>query len=1552
MAGSLGPIDRLRRDTRGNLVLAGAIILALLLALAATTFILGFTSTTGPNEERSSQLTTPEIETELTSVFTEATNSFRDNDSIWSFEPVYEDGTTNYTRLASQLDTQGLTREQRIRVQQLVDDLLAWNTDGGVLALEPRPDATTDARLFRTNASEWYDLDTDSPERLTGPTVTTQDLLLSLEVQSLPLGESRAVTATLDGVEVTAWRKPNTTNTVRYAITDATGADISDGTQTRDNATELTVNIAADTINGAAPNGTTEIQTHADTGTVPSPEPVIEINATGAADQPVKMALNTVLMNTTQGGTPPTYTSTFDINGTAPLRAMAVPGTAAFNLTYSSSTATVSDPLRVPTEYRAMTVPEGRYNEFTYSNVTLTVGTENTSQLVPPPSVGGDTSTGGTTTASASSVGTRTQDTSTSPGPDELATAPNTTQAGIWAVGNVWLPDYGAGAIDTTYTATLTATTSLGETVTFPAAQRLQVSTRTDDGLVPCDCLEVSPNGQAATLDPYAMEKSLVLEATTATLPGIDSNVTRNLTIVDPYRKPSLGLTSTAQPNTTVATDRDNGAFSLQPRKTSLPGSFTADLESVSLSAVPAQAVTQFVADQMSDPPTETEMAAAVSGLETLGEQYTDAFFEEGQTAADALLEAFAEASPAEQAAMVNLTGVRAERAIPAFEAINEVVGTVPVNSSDIVAASSPAYAAGAGALVGEPYTAARLPVLGERASHAYLSNEHPPDWWLTRLANTDLSDSQRKALFRLYAPSDTPHWLSQSAWNETILTFINNIQQFRGGTETLWGEGVSDETLEDIIEEVSGGNQTLGNAIGLVHDEMEDVSDLGLNPSANGVSDIEAFLLAAGVTDPEGAAYTEAASLIESLPDDGEPITYEDVLFGMTGDQVQLLDESALGATPPTYELASGADLTADWDAGVTARYTETSPEHGQTLGPYRASDVVTLSGVSSTEIAGLSVRLTDNASVAALRDSGLLNGSEVGPQPLVVDQPREFRVSVTYVNGSTKTLFDPVAAGVNLELVGPTGGGADVPSAPEEFATLDIENNTITAQAATGNWTGTGSSGPITLQASLEELTDTATAQAVNVSVRGAALWRNLSQIGGTPAPGATPRTTVYSDAPGFDLDRKVLRPGVVYTARQGSLATGWHNRTGVPVSPADVGSVTNGNETAASFYTDTQFNPVTEPYTLVAETPSDGWENITVQTISESAALNFSALGYAAPTYDAVAQYNVTCICAESGPAALNPHILTAPGVTSGDLVPSAGSSETISYVDDFVLESPVFPNVTSEVHPAPKADYPSRTHQTPTQTIEETQIGYIYVWSNFEAAVRAANGLYALEEGTVSWRSAWHCNNPGFFGGGESLPSSCWNKSMGMADFTGTNSNGWSSGLNQTGANQDAVGLNITQHEGGSGVHNYTVAPENVSEDKQVNIAVTGNDETINGDAVNTEVWDITIVDTDQSGGGSSPLDVSIDAPKCYPGFEFYPKASMTNIGDSPLTDVDITLKKGGTTIASGTAPFLPQGESVTVQSDEGISASGGSTQLSATASAGDTSVSASWTVDDC
>jgi len=188
-------------------------------------------------------------------------------------------------------------------------------------------------------------------------------------------------------------------------------------------------------------------------------------------------------------------------------------------------------------------------------------------------------------------------------------------------------------------------------------------------------------------------------------------------------------------------------------------------------------------------------------------------------------------------------------------------------------------------------------------------------------------------------------------------------------------------------------------------------------------------------------------------------------------------------------------------------------------------------------------------------------------------------------------------------------------------------------------------------------------------------------------------------------------------------------------------------------------------------------------------------------------------------------------------------------------------------------------------------------------------------------------------------------------MGMADFTGTDSNGWSSSLDQTGANQDTVGLNITQHEGGSGVHNYTVAPENVNGNKQVNIAVTGNDETVNGDAVNTEVWNITIVDTDQSGGGSSPLDVSIiDTPSSVPpDTPFYPNVSVTNTGDSPLTDVDITLKKGATTIASGTESIL-DGESTTVQTDEGISASGGSIQLSATASAGDTSVSASKTVN--
>ncbi len=1500
---------------RGNVMLAMALVLAALVVLVAASMVLAPTGSDGVTTQQVDRTDTDIVRDTLSLVFIESRDTLNQ-----SYEPTFTPSDSgadppplNYTTVEVLFDPYPFTDEQVVKTQDLLSSLAHRTIGGSIASLEPVANRTTTGVLVRLGTTDSYEFgdETVLAENATG----VQDLVFVLERGSLPTSADNATTVEVGDWRVAAYQN-QTSNRVRYRF-GSSGAD-DDWQETAEYA-DLRVNTYRGTVNGEAVDSL---------AVTPGRQ---NFTVRVADDRRSDGDSTSGSLNLVAVGAGPE-----DVGALPENTWQEVVTRPAFNVTYIDATTTFVDRISVDTAYRAFEFAAGGSPPGA-ENVTLTVETENTSQLVEPATFGSATTAGGERERVS---------------PARAGASSSPSQVEIWESGNVWLPDY---VFDTTYRATVRVNTSNGETTQVAEEGLLSLHTRDGNGsLQPCECAEITVTEETVTdsfrIDPYALRESLVLRANTSELPGVETDVIRDLTIVDPYREPSLALEETAQVGESVQTDRTEGAFSLRPRKTSLPGTVDTTLQNVSLRAAPAQAVTRYVAETVEGANlTSAQVGAAVSGLETLREQYASASFNQSQNAT-ALLENFSAAPPAEQAAMVNLTGVRAERALPAFEAINEVVGTVSVNSSDIVAASSPAYAAGAGALVGEPYTAATLPVLNERASHAQIEDEHPPTWWLNRLANADLSDSQQKTLGRLYGGADPSNGASPSAWNETIVTFINNIQQFRDATETLWGEGVLDGTLKDIMYEESGGNSTLRNAIPAVHAEMETASDLGLNPSVAGVSDIEAFLLAAGVTDPEGAAYTEAASLIDNLSDDGEPITYEDVLFGMTSDQVQLLDESALGATPPTYELASGADLTADWDAGVTARYTETSPEHGHTLGPYRASDVVTLSGVSSTEIAGLSVRLTANASVAALRDSGLLNGSEVGPQPLVVDQPRRFRVSVTYVNGSTQTLDGPVAAGVNLAVVGPTGsGGADVPSAPEEFATLDIENNTITAQAATGNWTGTGSSGPITLQASLGDLTDTATAQAVNVSVRGAALWRNLSQSSAALAPGSTPRTTVYSDVSGFD--RKVLRPGVVYTARQGSLATGWHNRTGVPVSPADVGSVTNGNETAASFYTDTQFNPVTEPYTLVAETPSDGWENITVQTISESAALNFSALGYAAPTYDAVAQYNVTCLCAESGPAAKDPHILTAPGVTSGDLVPSAGSNETISYVDNFAVETPVF-NATQEVHPAPKADYPSRTHQTPTQTIEETQTGYIYVWSNFEAAVLAANTPAALEEGTVSWRSAWHCNNPGFFGGGESLPSSCWNKSMGMADFTGTDSNGWSSGLNQTGANQDAVGLNITQHEGGSGVHNYTVAPENVSGDKQVNIAVTGNDETINGDAVNTEVWDITIEDTEQSGGGSSPLDVSIDAPECYPGFEFYPTVSVTNTGDSKVTNVDITLKKGATTIASATESVIYSGQSPSVQSDEGISASGGSIQLSATASTGETSASASWTVDDC
>jgi hypothetical protein len=1471
------------RHDRGNIMLATALVLAALVVLVAASMVLAPTGSDGITSQPVDRSDTDVVSEGLSLVFIESRDTLDP-----SYDPVFtapdsgdDPPPINYTTVAALLDSHPFTDEQVVQTQYLMSSLAHRTIGGSIASLEPVTDRTTTGMLVRlgTNDSREFTDETVLAENATG----VQDLVFVLERESLPTSADNATT-----VEVGDWTLAahQTQNRVRYQL----GSHEPDGDwRETGEYTDLWVNTYQRTVNGDPVDSLA-----VDPGEQGFTVQVVDDRRSDGDS--ASGSLNLVAVGAGPGDVGNLPGGTWQEVVTRP----------AFNVTYIDATTTFVDRISVDTAYRAFNFAVGA-SQPRLENVTLAVETENTSQLIKPETFDG---AGGT-----HSIAGRSEGRGVSPARAGKGGPPSRQE--VWDSGNVWLPDYALES-ETEYTATVTINTSdkaghLNESL-------LSLHTRDANGtLEPCECAEITltdatTNTSSFLIDPYALRETLVLEANTSGLPGVETNVIRELTIVDPYRKPDVALEETAQIGALVQTDRNQGAFRLLPRNTSVGGTQHAGLQGLSLSSLPAQAVTRYIAENAEGGTlTSVQVGAAVNGLETLREQYASAVFNQSRNKT-ALLENFSAASPAEQAAMVGLTGVQAERAIPAFAAINEVVGSEVVTGPDIFEASSPAYAAGAGALLGEPYTASKLPMLADRASHAFVPIEHPPKWWLNQLAGTDLNNSQRATIGQLYGGDDPPDWVSPGAWNETILTFINNIRQFRGATETLWSESVSDATLRDVMGKVSSGNETLKTAIPDVHEEMEDASNLGVNPTVGaGPNDTEGFLLAAGLTDPTGATYKSAASLIDTLDTDSQPVTYFNVLFGVAGEAVKLLNDTALGETPSTYELAPDADLTADWDAALMATYTERSDEHEHTLGPYRASDVVTVTGVSNTEVTDLSVRFEASASAAALQDSGLLNGSGVGPQPLVVDQPREFRVNVTYENGSTETLNNPVEAGVSLALAGPTGGGgANVPSGPEGFATLDTEATTVTPQVATGNWSGDGSSGPITLQASLGALTDTAEAPAVAVSTRGAALWQNLSQSGGALAPGATPRTTVYSDAAGFR--RAVLSPGLVYTARQGSPATGWHNRTGVPVSPAEVGSVTNSNETAANFYTNTGGTPVTEPFTLVGQSPSDGWENMTVQNITESAALNLSALGYAAPTYDAAAEYKVTCTCGGGGRNQPdNPHIMTAPAVAHDDrraVNPAAdgAAGETVSYKNEY--EVPL-------EDPKPEWD---RITQTPSQTIELSQTGNIYVWSNFRAADVAANNPDRLEDGSAGWRNYKGCDYERK-GGLDSDP--CWKEPLGVVDHTGT-SIPWTSSLTQIGTVPSVI-TTTSQVTGGGNTHQYNVTMEgNLDETKHISIQVTG-DSGILGDGakVNSPTWNITVPVDDKDDnpslpGGDDPTGLSLDVPSgpVLPGQPFEADVTLENANDEKITVSTVTLSSSAGGGESWPNVAIPAGDTIT------------------------------------
>ena len=578
-----------------------------------------------------------------------------------------------------------------------------------------------------------------------------------------------------------------------------------------------------------------------------------------------------------------------------------------------------------------------------------------------------------------------------------------------------------------------------------------------------------------------------------------------------------------------------------------------------------------------------------------------------------------------------------------------------------------------------------------------------------------------------------------------------------------------------------------------------------------------------------------------------------------------------------------------------------------------YRAFEFATVGSSPGSGVVGLSVSFDDSPDAATLRDRGLLSGSGVGTQPLFVGEPRNFTVSITYTNGTTEALDEPREQGVSLELTGPEyrAGGASVPNDSEEFATLD-GNGTVTPQAATGEWVNGTQSGPITLQASLDEgattVMDTATAQAVNLSAQGVALWGGL--FGST-------NTTVYTDS-SFGTD--TLYTGLAYTARLGKPGLDWQNRTAVGVDPTDMDPVTNENTTAATLTLQADGT-----YTLDPETTTVEQETVAATNITERAGLNLSALGYAADSYDAQAAYAIDCYCNETGPVTPeDPHIATYPSASR-----SAGNAERWpqlavgaspqngSYYTDYntVVDKP--------------RDTVDRWHVEPQMTLISGNTASFFTWSNFQAALAAGADTEDLRRGDVGWRDTCPRRNL------------CIGSPMGWVDHFETVNTDWTSYT--TKMTPGDVSLDLKQVSGGSGYHkhNLTATVDNdVNTNRSFSVSVTGSAKRVDKSAVNTETWKLTVTPGDEDGddGNTGPGNLQLDsvtAPDSVaPNVIVSIDVSVTNTG-TDMAQKPITLKADFLPGPIETGVTLSEGESTTETLDVQMPGSVGTYEVAIT-----------------
>ena len=809
-------------------------------------------------------------------------------------------------------------------------------------------------------------------------------------------------------------------------------------------------------------------------------------------------------LNIVAGGTTPA-----DVAGVDDDRVQEVVTRPAFTATYIDATSTVTSRLTVETEYQAIGLPGSPGPEPIFLGASVETGVEDTSEL------------------DAVSDGRE----------------------------DVWLPDYTPETVS--YNVSLVGEFIGGGTEDFTEnITGISAAVRDDGGFEPCDgCLNVSGVGTSAvTVTPESRLADPLNVTVNATIRGdeISEHVERE--VVDPY----LGAETTLDPDEATIGDSVTTGLLLEPRKTGLADRDVATEPAATFETGPVQVATQ-LADRFVDSPDDGDrrlLGEALVRLDRLnGTEQTQ----------------FVDSTPDGQAALLGFDGSEQGLVASFFDSFDS---GVPFET-EVTAFDKPAEVAAVGQLLAglptapdiEPTDIATYPFIFDRID-ARLAADRPIDEAFLRdthkaeVESSAVLDPPSGAFVELVNRPSKPTDVPGSLVADMLREFDDILSTYRGDPNVA-----DDATLFDEEEAFTDRLTAFRNAVtgevnflpGWDDDDVDEIytrldSFEGDDFDPDGFEDLSRdqrgglFLLGGahetGLFDRPWADWADDAEALEAESPAETVVT--DSLFDLP--DVSVVDETAL--QNGYVERAAGVDrLVADWDILAQGTYT------GYAFAAYSAGDGTTVT--EPPQVADIDVSIDYKSDIKTFVDDGRIDNSGFNTTyPIVVDDPTDLDVEVTFFDGTTETNPGFVTYDVTGPSFDPDDADYKGPEDPGEFATTNDSTDTVTALEPTGGWTPENRTGPVVIEATTpnSDVTGEVMTTAIAFDVSGALGFGELGTSSGV---------FITEDSP----DTKDVHVGVEYEFRHGGPSFNHPSHT-EEVSPGEFDSLQLERETGVTF------------------------------------------------------------------------------------------------------------------------------------------------------------------------------------------------------------------------------------------------------------------------------------------------------------------------------------------------------------------------------------------------